>query len=401
MEITKIGEIPVDWKVIKLGDVGSTINGLTYSPSQISENGTLVLRSSNVQNRTITFEDNVFVDVEASDYNSVKENDILICVRNGSKSLIGKNALIPKTCEDYAFGAFMSIFRSSMNKYFYQLFDTDYYYSQVHKNLGATINSINGNDLKKFLFPLPPEEERLKITEILSSWDEAIEITQQLIEQLELRKKGLMQELLTGKKRLLGFAGEWKKYEIDEIASQFTDKNTGNEVSVVLSCTKYDGLVRSLEYFGRKVYGDDLTKYKLVPRNYFAYATNHIEEGSIGYQNLIEAGLVSPMYTVFKTNEKVDDFYLFRLLKTERMIYYYQSNMSGSVARRGGLRWSAFKELIVNLPPIEEQKAIASLLDEADNEIKLQTENLESLKNQKKGLMQELLTGKKRVKINE
>ena len=152
-----------------------------------------------------------------------------------------------------------------------------------------------------------------------------------------------------------------------------------------------------LEYFGRKVYGDDLSKYKVVPRNYFAYATNHIEEGSIGYQDLMDAGLVSPMYTVFKTNSKVDDSYLFRLLKTDRMIYHYQSNMSGSVARRGGLRWNTFKELIVMLPGIDEQIAIDSVLNEADNEINLQREHLDSLKSQKKGLMQQLLTGKKRV----
>ena len=284
--------------------------------------------------------------------------------------------------------------------------DKDYLYYNIYRlkdklersaTHGGIFTNLTTTILNEQILVLPSHLEQKKIASILSTWDQAIEKTQKINEQLELRKKGLMQELLSGKKRLPGFDGEWKKYEIAEIASQFTDKNSDNKISEVLSCTKYDGLVRSLEYFGRKVYGDDLSKYKVVPRNYFAYATNHIEEGSIGYQDLMDAGLVSPMYTVFKTNSKVDDSYLFRLLKTDRMIYHYQSNMSGSVARRGGLRWNTFKELIVKLPGIDEQKAIASLLDEADNELNLQSEHLDSLKSQKKGLMQQLLTGKKRV----
>ena len=399
-KVSKIGNIPSDWNVMTLGEIGETINGLTYSPKNIDENGVLVLRSSNVQNRKIELQDNVFVNVDEDDYNPVKENDLLICVRNGSRSLIGKNALIKKEHEGLAFGAFMSIFRSEDNNYLYQLFDTDFYNKEIHRNLGATINSINGSNLKKFKFPFPSKNERQKIAEILSQWDEAIETTQNLITQLQLRKKGLMQQLLSGKKRLAGFSEVWKKMSIGDVATQFTDKNKDDENIEVLSCTKYDGLVPSLEYFGRKVYGDDLSKYKIVPRNYFAYATNHIEEGSIGYQDIWDKGLVSPMYTVFKTNDSIYDSFFFRLLKTDRMIYAYQSNMSGSIARRGGLRWNVFETLIIKIPSYEEQKAIASVFDKVDEEIDTTSKHLESLQQQKKGLMQQLLTGQKRVKID-
>ncbi|UKM65475.1 restriction endonuclease subunit S [Flavobacteriaceae bacterium GSB9] len=399
-KMTKIGFIPNDWEVFNLGDLGELLNGLTYSPKDINENGTLVLRSSNVQNRQLEFEDNVYVDVEEGKYNPVKENDILICVRNGSRSLIGKNALINKESEGYAFGAFMAVYRSPLNKFLFQLFDTDIYNREVHRNLGATINSINGKDFKRFLMPMPPEKERAKIAFILSDWDEAIENTQTLVEKLELRKKGLMQQLLTGKTRLAGFTDKWRKVSIGEIATQFTDKNKKDENIEVLSCTKYDGLVRSLDYFGRKVFGDDLSKYKIVPRDYFAYATNHIEEGSIGYQDLMERGLVSPMYTVFKTDNTINDSFMYRLLKTDRMIYNYQSNMSGSIARRGGLRWNVFETIDVSIPPLQEQNAIAVFFDKIDEEI-MQTENyLMQLQEQKKGLMQQLLTGQIRVKLN-
>ena len=185
------------------------------------------------------------------------------------------------------------------------------------------------------------------------------------------------------------------------MANQQTIFNKNSEDIEVLSCTKYDGLVRSLDYFGRQVFGEDLSKYKVVPKGSFAYATNHIEEGSIGYQNLMDKGLVSPMYTVFKTKSDINDEFFFRSLKTDRMIYAYQSNTSGSIARRGGLRWNDFSTLHISIPSLKEQAAINSVLSEADMELKLHQQQLNTLKEQKKGLMQKLLTGEIRVKVKE
>src|SRR5690606_36801115 len=124
---TPIGRIPKDWEVKKLGDLGETLNGLTYSPKDIvAENqGVLVLRSSNIQNDSLVFEDNVYVNSEGLKYNKVKTNDILICVRNGSKSLIGKNVLINEKSDGMAFGAFMSVYRSDMNSYVYHSFKSN------------------------------------------------------------------------------------------------------------------------------------------------------------------------------------------------------------------------------------------------------------------------------------
>lgn len=116
---TKEGIIPNDWDFVSLGEIGKIISGLTYSPSDIQNIGLLVLRSSNIQDKKLSFLDNVYVNPSLK-YNPVIENDILICVRNGSKSLIGKNALITKEIEGVAFGAFMSIFRSKYNHFLYK-----------------------------------------------------------------------------------------------------------------------------------------------------------------------------------------------------------------------------------------------------------------------------------------
>lgn len=177
-------------------------------------------------------------------------------------------------------------------------------------------------------------------------------------------------------------------------------KNTHNENWEVLSCTKYDGLVPSLQYFGRQVFSKDITQYKIVPQYCFAYATNHIEEGSIGYQSTYRNALISPMYTVFKTDSNViDDIFLYKLLKSHRAIYLYNVMMEGSIDRRGGLRWDNFSTIKFLLPDIKEQSAIADILVSCDNEILLAKQKLNKFRQQKKGLMQVLLTGKKRVNI--
>lgn len=184
------------WEKKKLGEIGECFIGLTYSPNDVVENGgTLVLRSSNIQNGTLAFDDNVYVDANISDKNYVKENDILICARNGSRSLIGKCALIRKEHEGYAFGAFMSIFRSNQNHFIYQLFQTDLFYKQVNEHLGATINQVTTKSLNSFSFLFPCEKEQNKITDFLSRIDKKIEHAQQLILKTDEYKKGLLQNM--------------------------------------------------------------------------------------------------------------------------------------------------------------------------------------------------------------
>lgn len=186
-----------EWEDTRLGRLGELVSGLTFSPDDVRESGLLVLRSSNVQNGEIALDDCVYVDPSIKGANLSQPNDILICVRNGSKALIGKCALIPDGMPLCTHGAFMTVFRAKSPSFVFQLFQTDRYQKQVAGDLGATINSINGSQLLKYEFfvPKPPEQQR--IASCLSSLDALITAETQKLEALKTHKKGLMQQLFS------------------------------------------------------------------------------------------------------------------------------------------------------------------------------------------------------------
>ncbi|MCX9565214.1 restriction endonuclease subunit S, partial [Vibrio cholerae] len=169
---SEVGEIPEDWEVVTLGDIGQTVIGLTYSPNDVADFGTLVLRSSNVQNGKLAYADNVYVNMELPERVIVKQGDILICVRNGSRQLIGKCALIDENAEGSAFGAFMSIFRTKYSVFVFYQFQSDLIQNQINEIMGATINQITNKDMSRFKITLPSDEkEQTDIATILSDMD--------------------------------------------------------------------------------------------------------------------------------------------------------------------------------------------------------------------------------------
>lgn len=191
------------WVVKKLGEIGECIIGLTYKPENVKESGLLVLRSSNIQENTLTYDDNVHVDVQVSEKLILQENDILICVRNGSRDLIGKCALIKGKAVGETFGAFMSVFRSPYNQFVYILFQSNIIKKQIDEHLGATINQITNKSLNSFAIPFPSLEEQQEIGLTLSEIDNEISTLEGSLTKCRMLKQGMMQELLTGKTRLV------------------------------------------------------------------------------------------------------------------------------------------------------------------------------------------------------
>lgn len=201
---TELGEIPAEWEAVKLGDIGTNYIGLTYSPKNVTDDtGTLVLRSSNVQDGHISYGDNVYVDSKILEHLITRKGDILLCTRNGSRNLIGKCAFIDANSAGHSFGAFMSVYRTKYSDFIFQVFLSDIFKNQINKFLGATINQITNSSLNSFIVPLPPVGEQNEIVRILSSVDEKISVNKKLKEKLTLLKKGLMQDLLSGKVRTI------------------------------------------------------------------------------------------------------------------------------------------------------------------------------------------------------
>lgn len=398
---TPLGWMPEEWHIYELGQHITTFSGGTPSRAiSIYYGGNIPwIKSGDLNKGRIKSVDEYLSNegLKNSSAKIVEPGTLLLALYGATAGITAFTDI--KAAINQAILAIEPI-NSTYDKYFLDNWFKNQKEQIIYTYCQGGQPNLSAELVKSLLVKTPSRSEQRKIASILSTWDEAISKTQQLIAQLQKRNKGLMQQLLTGKKRLKGFERDWNRLHIYDIAKEVSLKNRKDKQLTVLSCTKYDGLVPSLEYFGRRVFGSDTSTYKVVPLHHFAYATNHIEEGSIGYQSMFEEALISPMYTVFKTNEQVHDDYLFKLLKSYHYIHQYCKRMEGSIDRRGGLRWDEFSKIAIHLPELGEQVAIATLINKAVEEVKLYEQRLAALQQQKKGLMQKLLTGEVRVKID-
>ena len=274
----------------------------------------------------------------------------------------------------------------------------------------SSIPTLNRNYVHKQKCIFPPLPEQKAIADLLSTWDEAIAKTEKLIQAKEKRFRQTTKHLLFGHKRInkqheelvdshfFKYPCDWNLVKIGKIAKEISDRN-GESDATVLSCSKYDGFVNSLDYFGKQVFSSDTSNYKVIKKSQFGYPSNHIEEGSIGLLEHCKKGIVSPIYVIFEASPtKVHPVYLFKLLKTDIYKHIFQVKTSSSVDRRGSLRWGEFSKIKIPLPLLEEQQQIAETLSTAQQEIDFLKQLAEKYKTQKRGLMQKMLTGEWRVK---
>jgi type I restriction enzyme S subunit len=270
--------------------------------------------------------------------------------------------------------------------------------------VGSTIKTIGLPYFKKLKIAVPPYSEQKKIAQILSTWDKAITATEQLLTNSQQQKKALMQQLLTGKKRLLDkngvrFSGEWKKIAIGKIIKEIKKEKEVNPNSIELLTVKlhYKGVTRSGKFPNATERG----------RPYFR---RYKGELIIGRQNLHNGGIAivsdecnglvaSNAISSFEARKGVDINFILSVMSTEHFRFTVDNLAGGTGQKEIGVRDLLSLSLIV--PDFEEQQKIAAVLSIADQEISALQQKLDALKQEKKALMQQLLTGKQRVKIDD
>ena len=191
------GKEGVEMKFIT--DVAKSFTGLTYKPENVSDSGTLVLRSSNINDDVLSFDDNVFVQMEIPERARVQENDILICVRNGSKRLVGKAAMITKEAEGMAFGAFMTILRSFAinSKFLFYVWQSEKVRRQYKGDEAMPIAQITAKDFQRIVIPVPPLSEQQRIVSILDTFEASIQNLEAQLKEREKQYEYYRNKLLT------------------------------------------------------------------------------------------------------------------------------------------------------------------------------------------------------------
>ena len=387
-------EFSGEWEDGKLGNYGNLINGLTYSPDNIVDDGLLVLRSSNVQNGQIYLNDNVYVNLDVDDAALTKEDDILICVRNGSKRLIGKSTIINKNLPKSTHGAFMTVFRGESNKFISHWFHSSIYYKEVHKNLGATINSINGSNLKKFKTIFPAKSEQQKIASFLTAVDTKIEQLSKKQALLGEYKKGLMQQIFTQEIRFKAGDGsdfpDWEEKKLGDVfeikAGQSKSKHIKKDGKNII--VDMGGISSEPKLVAKKLtdYDDDfLTTNDLV-----------MPKDDIG------GGLIiGKVAEIPENNKYICGDHIYKLTVVNGNITFlkyainsYQVNKSFRQKANGtaqiGLSRKEVENQLLSFPSLKEQTKIANFLSSIDSKIEQVGKQLNESKQFKKALLQQM-----------
>ena len=375
-------EFSGEWYKHSLGEIGETIVGLTYKPSDVVENnGIIVFRSSNIKDGAIDYSDLVRVNKNIKKRIITKEDDILVCARNGSQRLIGKNAIIKNKDTNNTFGAFMMAYRSKYNLFILPLLSTKRYFSQVAENLGARINQITASDFNRFEFYVPNDYiERAKIAELFRLLDERIAAQNKIIEKLETLIKGIVD---------LSYDNSVTTKKLGNVIAQISQRNKSGKEMVVLSVNNKQGFIEQSEQFEERIIAsDDTSNYKMVCINDFAYNPARINVGSIARLKDKECGIVSPMYICFRTLGNMLPEYLELFFKTKRFALDVDKRLEGSV--RLCLSYEGLCEIAIPIIAIEKQKTLVEKIASLYSKLNIEKKFLRNYKMQKQYLLSQM-----------
>lgn len=400
-------KIPNGWSVKRLGEMGKFVSGGTpdtenpeywngdiiwLTPSEITKLPTRFVSDSE---RKITV-----AGLKNSSAVLLPVGSLIVCTR----ATVGDCCI--NTKEVSTNQGFKNLIPGNSNIDFLYYLISSHKTDLIRKACGSTFLEISKHDIEKLKYPVPPLAEQGRIAEILGCWDLGIETLSALIDAKKQRKKGLMQKLLTAKIRLPGYSDKWEKKTLGKITVPVIE-TVGKKQVVTMSISAKIGFVPQAEKFGKDISGEQYSKYILLPKGAFAYNKGNSKTYPQGcafrLKNYDEAA-VPNVFICFIAKEDC--------IVPELLEHFFAGNYHGNQLRKvitssvrdnGLLNLSEddFYKMELYIPSaLSEQKAIADVLSKADEEIDLLTKKLSLLREQKKGLMQQLLTGQIRVKVN-
>ena len=364
------------WEQRKLTEFVEFFSGLTYTPNDVQENGTLVLRSSNVSNGEVVDADNVYVNPQVVNSENVKVGDIVVVVRNGSRSLIGKHAQIKAFMPNTVIGAFMTGIRSECPEFTNALLNTSRFEEEIAMNMGATINQITGYMFSKMEFKVPCLDEQKKIGEYFEKLDNLITLHQRKYEKLHNIKKSMLEKMFpkngsnVPEIRFKGFTEAWEQRKFSELYEKVSRKND-------LTYGKDDIISVANMYFKADSYITDesyLLTYNIFELGDIAFEGNKSKNYAHGrfVENTIGNGIVSHVFDVFKPIMKPYDLQFWKYaINNEQLM--------GGILLRSTKASTMMTNLVANdflqetflVPAYPEQQKIGAFFQELDRLITL------------------------------
>lgn len=409
--------VPKGWTLGTLKDLADTIMGYAFRSEDFVPTGIPLLRMGNLYQNTLDLNRNpVYLpDSFKFDYERflVSPGDLVMSMTgtmgkrdygftveipsNTQYSLLNQRVLkiVPKN--------------NASSGYILNLLRSELILSVLYSFPGGTKQAnLSAKQLQEIPVLIPPELEQKKIAQILSTWDKAISATEKLLANSQRQKKALMQQLLTGKKRLLDengvrFSTQWEFKRISEIATRVQRKNDAAE-HPILTISSLSGFVRQDERYSRYMAGESVKNYILLKKGEFAYNKGNsktYEFGCIFDLEAYEAGLVPHVYVCFRLKNGLSHRYFKYLFEADYLKPQLGALVNTGVRNNGllNIKPTEFMQTKVPVPCFEEQESIADMLYNSSRTIRVLQDKLACLKDEKKALMQQLLTGKRRVKV--
>jgi len=413
---TKVGWIPEDWEAVKLGTIGAGIRyaivdgpfGSNLKSIHYRDEGVPVIQSGFVTSGLFKAKKYFYVEedlFEKQKRSAVRGGDIIMA-KIGAQA--GRCAIMPKTHPTSILAG--NCLKISPHQ---KRFNTHYTTMLLHRAYAhsglieikteTAQPAISLRNLKTFSLAYPPLPEQEAIAEVLGCWDEGLESLDKLIDAKKLRKKGLMQKLLTGTRRLPGFTKDWKEVRLGDVFDRVTKKNkTGCNNNLTISGPL--GLINQEEYFKKRIASTDNSGYYLIKNGEFAYNKSYCNGyplGAIKRLDRYDEGVVSTLYICFALKDgEADSNFMAQYFENGELDHEIYRVAQEGARNHGLLNITAtdyFNTKITIPPTLDEQKAIAAVLETADEEIRLLEAERDALTEQKKGLMQKLLTGEVRM----